>query len=450
MVLLTMSICLFIVSFAIRKPVKIAAGISPLEAVRYSPIQGKIAHGKKTLQKLSPVALGFLNFTRDKKKSASIAVSLSVGGILLLVFSSILLVRAPEMQARQFFPDGDYKIYLDSDRPEAEIMAEGNLLNEELKQEILSIDGVTDILVERQSVHAEFYTESDSDGAQCDMLTEENWARVAEVLTEGSMPTNDRSILMAKDMPEFYESIYVGAEITLTFGDVSLPVTVAGFYDVVALPIANGSVGLNSPRLYATETLFRELLPEVENFDYSWSIISDPEKSQTVEAGLQNITAGNANLSLDTMAGKAEYFEQMDAIGFGSFQILSWLIFLFGVMNLINTTLSNQMARKQENSILRSIGLTQKQLYQMIVCEGLCYALTAVITTVIIGLPVSILVCRVISDMTYGGKIVAYQFPFFEMGLFLAALLGLEMLLSLWTIRRQKKQSLIEQMRTME
>ena len=97
--------------------------------------------------------------------------------------------------------------------------------------------------MERQSVHAEFYTESDSDGAQCDMLTEENWARVAEVLTEGSMPTNDRSILMAKDMPEFYESIYVGAEITLTFGDVSLPVTVAGFYDVVALPIANGSVG---------------------------------------------------------------------------------------------------------------------------------------------------------------------------------------------------------------
>lgn len=162
------------------------------------------------------------------------------------------------------------------------------------------------------------------------------------------------------------------------------------------------------------------------------------------------IVAGNANLSLDTMAGKAEYFEQMDAIGFGSFQILSWLIFLFGVMNLINTTLSNQMARKQESSVLRSVGLTQRQLYQMIVCEGLCYALTAVITTVVIGLPVSVLVCRVVSAMTYGGKIVAYQFPFFEMGLFLFVLLGLEFILSLWTIRRQKKQSLIEQIRTIE
>ena len=169
-----------------------------------------------------------------------------------------------------------------------------------------------------------------------------------------------------------------------------------------------------------------------------------------MEAGLENIVAGYVDLSLDTMAGKAEYFEQMDAMGFGSFQILSWLIFLFGVVNLINTTLSNQMARRQENSILRSVGLTQRQLYQMIVCEGLCYALTAVITTVVIGLPISLVACRVVSAMTYGGKIVAYRFPFLEMGLFLAALLGLEIVLSLWTIRRERKQSVIEQIRTME
>ena len=31
-----------------------------------------------------------------------------------------------------------------------------------------------------------------------------------------------------------------------------------------------------------------------------------------------------------------------------------------GVVNLINTTLSNQMSRKRENSILRSVGLTGK------------------------------------------------------------------------------------------
>ncbi len=66
---------------------------------------------------------------------------------------------------------------------------------------------------------------------------------------------------------------------------------------------------------------------------------------------------------------------------------------------------------------------------------------------VTVGLPISLIACSVVSAMTYGGEIVAYQFPFFEMGLFAAALLTLELILSLWAINRQKKQSLIEQLR---
>ncbi len=450
MILLTMAICLFIVALAIRKPVKLAAAVSPLEAVRYSPVQGSFTHNRKKPRELSPMALGFMNFTRDRKRSAGIAVSLSVGGILLLVISSILLVRAPERQARQYFPDGEYKIYLDTDRPDGEIMMEGNPLNEELKQEVLAIDGVTDVFVERRAVHAEFYTDTDSDGAQCDMLTDENRARVEELLTEGTMPTDEHGILLADDMPRVYESIDIGTEMTITFGEVSLPVTVTGFYDVSALPIANGRLGLDSPRLYATEALFRALLPGVENFDYTWSIISDPNKSQAVEAGLENIVAGNADLGLDTLAAKVEFFASVEAMGFGSFQILSWLIFLFGVVNLINTTLSNQMARRRENSILRAVGLTQNQQYQMIVWEGLFYALTAAVTTIAVGLPVSIFASSVVSAMTYEGQIVAYPFPFLEMGLFLLVLFGLELILSHWTIRREKQRSLIEQMRAVE
>ena len=37
---------------------------------------------------------------------------------------------------------------------EEKVMAAGNPLNEELKQEILSIDGVTDIIPSRQSLYA--------------------------------------------------------------------------------------------------------------------------------------------------------------------------------------------------------------------------------------------------------------------------------------------------------
>ena len=53
-----------------------------------------------------------------------------------------------------FFPDGDYKLYLSSEQPEEEIMAAGNPLNEELRQEILSVDRVMNVLVIRRSLHA--------------------------------------------------------------------------------------------------------------------------------------------------------------------------------------------------------------------------------------------------------------------------------------------------------
>ena len=43
-------------------------------------------------------------------------------------------------------------------------------------------------------------------------------------------------------------------------------------------------------------------------------------------------------------------------------------------LDVYKRQLSNQIARKQENSILRSIGLTQKQLCKMNICEGLFYA----------------------------------------------------------------------------
>jgi putative ABC transport system permease protein len=135
---------------------------------------------------------------------------------------------------------------------------------------------------------------------------------------------------------------------------------------------------------------------------------------------------------------------------FGSMEALSWLIFLFGVVNLINTALSNQMSRRRENSILRSIGLTSRQLCRMNICEGLCYAAFAALAVLLIGLPISVVVCREVSRQSFAGEIVPYQFPILEMALFLLVLFGLEFLLSAWTAGRQKKQSLIEQIREME
>ncbi|MFQ7015027.1 MAG: ATP-binding cassette domain-containing protein [Faecalibacterium sp.] len=450
-IILTLISSWIMVSVSIRKPIKIAAGISPIEAVRFTPAQKDIRSRKKNI-KLNPVSMGIANFKRDRKKTVAIVASLSLGGIILLVVSSIVLLRSPEALARRFFPDGDYKIYLDSEMTEEKVMAAGNPLNEELKQEILSIDGVTDIIPSRQSLYATLKTDIYQSGGMCDMLTDQNYATVEAALTAGTMPKDSRSIVIDYNVLKQNEDMGVGSTVDFYFGEGQPPVsvTVSGLFDSNKTPSGHGKLALDGVLFFAPEALFHELHPEIASFDYSWSIVNDPKKTDYVGAELKNIVASHSNIALDEINTVIEYEEMTNSFAFGSMEILSWLVFLFGVINLINTTLSNQIARKQENSILRSIGLTQKQLCEMNICEGLCYALFATLATLIVGLPASIFACRKMSIGAFAGNVVPYKFPVLEMGLFILVLFGMELILSVWTIRRQKKQSLIEQMRAME
>ena len=448
-VILTLISSWIMVSVSIRKPVKIAAGISPIEAVRFTSVQKNIRSRKKNI-KLNPVSMGITNFKSDRKKTISIIASLSLGGIILLVVSSLVLLRSPEALARQVFPDGDYKIYLRSELTEQEVMAAGNPLNEELKQEILSIDGITDVIAKRQSLHVNYRANGIEGVGMCDILTEQNYSAVEAALIDGTMPPDARSIII-DSYTSNNNNIGAGATVELISGKSTLPVTISGVFDSKSIPTnGHGVLHLDGPLEYAPEALFHELHPEITSFDYSWSIVSDPKKADHVESELKNIVASHSNIALDEINTAIEYEKMSNTLAFGSMEVLSWMVFLFGVINLINTTLSNQIARKRENSILRSIGLTQKQLCKMNICEGLCYALFATLATLIVGLPASIFACRKMSIGAFAGNVVPYKFPVLEMGLFILVLFGMELILSVWTIRRQKKQSLIEQMRAME
>ena len=451
MISLTLISCWFMVSISIRKPVKIAAGISPIEAVRFTPAQKDIRSRKKNI-KLNPVSMGIANFKRDRKKTISIVASLSIGGILLMVVSSIVLVRSPEQIARLYFPDSDYKIYL-QDLSE-EMLVKGNPLNEELKQEVLSVDGVTDIIVARQSLHTSIKTDANQNSGICDTLTDQNYAMVEAALTEGTMPTDSHSIVIHDQIVAYFEDMGVGSTVEFSSidGKQSIPVTISGVFSTSKMPVifGHGRAHTDGSVFFAPKDLFYELYPEITTFDYSWSIVSNPKKAETVKAELKNIVAEHSNLALDEIDTAIAAEKSQNSAAFGSMQVLSWLVFLFGVINLINTTLSNQMSRKQENSVLRSIGLTQKQLCKMNICEGLCYAFFATLAILIVGFPISIVASREISIATFGGNVVPYKFPVLEMGLFILVLFGMELILSVWTIRRQKKQSLIEQMRAME
>ena len=449
---LAAAVCWIMVSIAIRKPMKIASGISPVEAVRFLP-EPDAVHRRRKHSRLNPVSMGIANFMRDCKKTTAIVASLSLGGICLLIIASALLTRSPRQYARQFFPDGDYEIYLDSEKSEIELMTGGNPLGARLKEEILSIDGVTDIIEKREAfIGKAAVSEATPVASMCDILDEGNEQEAELALVKGSMPADKDEILIAESVYKYFgrsADIKIGQTLELTVEQKTVSVTLAGIFDTKQVTNGHGSLAMDSTQVFLSRDLAQGLFPEIENFDYSWNIVSDPQKAQSVEAGLKSVAVNHRDLALWTFAESLEYEEIQSRIMFGSMQALSWLVFLFGVINLINTTLSNQISRKRESSILRSIGLTGKQLCKMNICEGLCYAFFTILTVLIAGIPIAAAVSVRISKIAFAGKVVPYQFPVLEMGLFILALFAVELLLSVWMVHRQKKQSLIEQMRAL-
>lgn len=437
------------ICLSIRKPVKLAANISPVEAVRFTSLQKKIKNRAKR-KKISPCSLGMLNFRRDWKKTVSIVFSLSLGGILLLAVSSLLILQSPEKLARQYFKNGDYKIYIDSDKEHIDILKQGNPLNEELKQEILDIDGVEEILVTRKSASFEATSHEITEHGTCDMITKENRELLAQAVLEGSMP-EDNGILLPYDYSGFDGKEKLGETIELSLGEKTIPVTISGFFNPEKTIFASGHgpIGVDGPMMFLPEELFQELIPDVTNFDYSWDIVCDPDKSEKVGKALENLAISHTDIGLDTFEDRVDSFGYMN-VAYGIMQVISWFIFLFGVINLVNTTLSNQYSRRQENSVLRSIGLAPKQLAQMTVWEGMGYVVSSILLMLAIGLPITLLVWRKFSISAYAGRILPYEFPWLQMGVYVVVLVTVELILSVWTIRRQKKQSLIEQMRAME
>lgn len=194
-----------------------------------------------------------------------------------------------------------------------------------------------------------------------------------------------------------------------------------------------------------TEDAFKELLPGINNFDFTWVINIDPREESSVDENLRNTISQNEDIAIESFSERVNRYEKNNTI-YLILQMISSLIFLFGVINLINTTLSNQLFRRREYSVLRSIGLTEKQLYKVIIGEGMCYSILSICMTLLIGTPIAMLICRQMSISCYG-KVVEYSFPFFYMGIYVLVLLLIQVILSIYQIREQKKKSIIDQLR---
>jgi len=106
-----------IVMLAIRTPVKRAAAVSPMEALRYSDYKGKIKESSVLHRKITPASLAKMNLSRQKAKSILTILSLSLGGVLVVLISTMLVSYDGVAEARgRDFPAGEFNIKLNANQ----------------------------------------------------------------------------------------------------------------------------------------------------------------------------------------------------------------------------------------------------------------------------------------------------------------------------------------------
>ena len=110
----------------------------------------------------------------------------------------------------------------------------------------------------------------------------------------------------------------VEATMDLILGQETVTVTISGLFDASKTVNGHGTLGMDSAALFAPEELFREIHPEIESFDYSWSIVNDPVKAESVESRLKELISGRSNLGMDTKTAHIEYEKMQSSIIFGS------------------------------------------------------------------------------------------------------------------------------------
>ena len=390
-----------------RKPAKLAASVSPIEALRRADLSPtkkqqlrKTTHGGKARR------MAFYNVFRDKKRAALVLASLFMGTVTLLGVNSFIGSMKAENFVNRYFPhDFTYQ----STPP---------LANQKFDQDFLAalsgLDGVT----HREVVTAEpcsmpFDTDISGALARKDY---DNWlagkgesydtflaslqkkARdgkygtwvfaIDDSYVEDYNKTHDHAIdlnafrrgeiviLGYGEEAAFHEMI--GKKITLT-GDRSnqqKEAVIGGIFSYQDCSFAATSKTLGAPDgLFVSKAFMEQFSPSpiVTNIQLDVDPQMEPQIANRLSALNQTLTDDSYQFS--RRSERAETFasdmSSMNVLGSG----ISLLLLLIGVLNFINVMVTGVYSRRQELAVLESIGMTKRQISGMLTWEGFYYAL---------------------------------------------------------------------------
>lgn len=391
-----------------RKPAKYAGKISAIDAMKYA---GNISGTRyKSTSGGRPWKMAWRNVFREKKRSILVFASIFMGSVTFLCVNTFISCMDADSYIEHYIHN-DYVLYgdgeSDNSKPQATMA--------DIADQMRNIPGMGTVEVDRSAnvrlpFDAELYapfieTEDDPESlatfyetttnseaqygaplisVNSDMIKLYNKTarqkididafEKGEVCLIGYVDSisasermTDKTLTLVNDQTGRKRQISVGAAMMRT----EQSAITAGYYWVL---------GGAPEAIFVSDAVMDDLFPDAEIS----CIIADAEKGKETEVTpyVQRIVKENpiiAGSDIKSVEG-SEFKKSMlslEVIGGG----MSIILILIGVVNYINVMITGVYTRKLELAVLESVGMTKRQIRNMLMYEGMFYG---IITTVLI------------------------------------------------------------------
>ncbi len=439
------------VHLSIRKPAKTASTISPIEASRYEADNNLHIYTKK--RRLSTYSLAKTQIFRYRKKNMLTISSLILTGVLLLGLSSVLSsVDAGEMSLSGF-TRGQFVIGFTNQelRENAlEKIQTESPFTDEIYNALANVSGVTEIADDWHLPVAVDLKEAESD-TEIVGFVQDDMELIKNCVSDGRIPDYEKLVSQNQliiGRPNDFEEIFsvqpeVGASVTLKVFDGNHSEDMQ--FEIAAILDENkiGNNGDKIDMLLLPVDSMRKIANS--NLTYQYVIRIGDDFEQQAEKEIEQILAENPRLDVVTLS--AAIAQNENFLQGTKFALAAAIIFIgcFSVINLLNTIMTGIVTRRKEFALMRSVGMSKKQLSSMLHYEGLIVVSIGLVLSLAIGGGIGYAVCIYLKSslMSY----LNYQFPSGVAALYCIIVILCSVTITEAALKSQNKLSVIELLR---
>lgn len=435
-----------ITALAFQAPAKMAASTSPIEAQHTQATNYFRSASAK--RKLTPIRIGWMYCRANRKKAAYTFLSLIMSGILMFgVFSILNAINSERLAAQPYQGNSDVFVLLNSTADEESTydLMKSTPFTEEQKKKLYNISGVNDVY--------ELYmldgilTNSEGEKFELSIENVVNPATFENEIVEGVQPSHKLQNGAIPVAINRHSPYYQKLNMPLQVGDYLLYIIDTGHDKKEVKLVVSGFVENSDTGLVIyTSSENMKSLSEM-NCTLAWYICLDDNGKDAATEIIKEIFTDDDRVGVSVLADDVmaleDYFHNAKVI----ITVLVVLISLFSFINMLNTGITNAIARRHDYALLEATGMTKLQLRKVQQSENFIYLVGSFIGSCILGIPIGFLLCTQISKIP-GLSYFEYHFPVLFVFLYLVAVVMVYTVVSIYQKKALQQQTMIERIRT--